>query len=499
MTAELPSVPTRFIGFDSGGEVFLAQGRVLRGIYRGNGVLYRKVLRTCETHDLFRFGIVATRESHTNPHLDLPYDLVLEHERIPFVSYPHEWSASMLKAAALFHIDLYIELGAHSLTIKDWHPYNILFKGTEPVFVDFTSIIPINNLQDEAYLTPPHVPAPFQHIWGTTSAYFYEMYQRMFIPYFLLPLYLMHQRRYQQARRRMLETALNASRSVIQKREVFPGISPARLSYEAKVLFKRLALIHRGQLKRRFWQIVREEVSRLNVSVTKSNYTNYYKAKEEGFAFEPSQSWTNKQTVVYETIRQLKPATVLDVACNTGWFSVLAAKLGCQVVAFDIDEACMNLLYTRAKREELSILPLAVEFTDLTPDVFPIQYEDEERRRLISDEFPLLLATEKRLRCDMVLALAIIHHLVMGQNRNFHQIVQSLSALSKKYLVLEFIPRDDRLIVLEPDFFPALKSHPNAFDWYTQSNLIVELKRYFQKIKVTKSFPASRTILICSK
>lgn len=124
--------PTRFVGFDVGGEVFLSQGRVLRGIYPGNSALYREVLRTCEVHDLFRFGIVATRELHVNPHPDMPYDLVLEHERIPCVSYPHEWPASMLKATALFHIDLYTELGPYGLTIKDWHPYNILFKATKP-------------------------------------------------------------------------------------------------------------------------------------------------------------------------------------------------------------------------------------------------------------------------------------------------------------------------------------------------------------------------------
>ncbi|MGB8707609.1 MAG: class I SAM-dependent methyltransferase [Dehalococcoidia bacterium] len=498
MSAEPSGAPVRFVGFDSGGEVFLNQGRVLRGIYPGNGALYRKVLHACEAHDLFRFGIVATRELHVNPYPDLPYDLVLEHERIPFISYPHEWPASMLKAAALFHIDLYTELGRQGLTIKDWHPYNILFKGTEPVFVDFTSIIPTDNLQDEEYLTPPPILAPLQHLWGTTSTYIFEMYWLMFVPYFLLPLYLMQRGRYQQARRRMLETTLNASRSVLRKPEVFAGICPARLSYDVNLLLKMLALLDRRPLKPHFWRIVRGEVRCLNVSVTKSNYTAYYKAKEEELAFEPSQSWTNKQAVIYEVIRQLKPATVLDVASNTGWFSVLAAKQGCQVVAFDVDEACMNVLYAQAKREQLPILPLVVDLTNLTPDVFPLEYEDE-KHSLIGGEFPLLLATEKRLSCDMVLALGIIHHMALGQNQSFAQIAQLLSALSKKYLVLEFVPRDDRLIVSELAFFPALKSRPNGFDWYTQENLILELKRHFQSIKVTKSFPDARTILICSK
>jgi hypothetical protein len=136
---------------------------VLRGIYPGNGALYRQVLRTCEAHDLFRFGIVATREADVNPCPSLSYDLVLEHERITFVSYPHEWPAYMLKDAALFHIDLYRKLAEHGLTIKDWHPYNILFKAAEPIFVDFASVIPVENLSKEEYLTPPRSPRFFQY------------------------------------------------------------------------------------------------------------------------------------------------------------------------------------------------------------------------------------------------------------------------------------------------------------------------------------------------
>src|SRR5688500_4898470 len=90
----------RLVGFDTAGEPFVSGDRVLRGIYRGNADTVRRVLRTCEKHDLFSHGIVATRELAENPHPELAYEMVLEHERIPFVSYPHEWSASMFKEAA---------------------------------------------------------------------------------------------------------------------------------------------------------------------------------------------------------------------------------------------------------------------------------------------------------------------------------------------------------------------------------------------------------------
>jgi len=297
----------------------------------------------------------------------------------------------------------------------------------------------------------------------------------------------------------MLETTLHTNRSTIRKREVFLGFGRKRFAYDFRTLLKRLALVKRGPLKQQFLRSIRKEVDSLNVSLPKSDYSGYYKAKREDGAFDDSTSWSEKQRVVYEAIREFKPATVLDVGSNTGWFSVLAAKQGCQVVALDTDESCMNVLYAKAKREQLPILPLVMNLTNMTPDVFPIEYGDEEESTLIGGEFPLLLAAEKRLRCDMVLALAIVHHLALGQNQSFSQIAQSLSVLSKKHLVLEFVPRDDPLIVSEPDFFPALKAHPDEFDWYTLDNLNLELRRYFGEIRIEQSFPDPRTILICSK
>jgi SAM-dependent methyltransferase len=499
ITSDIADTFIRFVGFDSGGEAFLNQDRVFRGIYSGNGALYRKVLRTCEEHDLFRFGIVATREASVNPHSDEPYDLVLEHERISFISYPHEWPASMLKTAALFHIDLYRELGPYGLTIKDWHPYNILFKGINPVFVDFTSIIPIENLPNETYLTPPHVPLLFQQVWNTTSAYFYEMYQRMCVPYFLLPLYLMHRREHARARTRMSETILNASSQAITRREVFPDLSVDGLRYKAWGFLRKLALAESGPVKRRFLKLLQSEVQALSVSLRSSAYSNYYALKGEEFGFEPSPEWTSKQRIIYEMIKRLQPQTVLDIGSNTGWFSVLAAKLGCQVVAIDTDEACMDSLFGRAKRGALSVLPLVMDITNPTRDIPPLAYEGEPSHSLIGGEFPLILSAHKRLKCDMVLALAIVHHLALGEGLRFQEIVKILSAFTNKYLLIEFVARNDPLILAEPTFFPAFNADQYRFDWYTLDNFVQELSLCFRQIEIKGSHPESRVILICEK
>ncbi len=90
MTAASPETSVRrLVGFDTAGEPFVSGDRVLRGIYRGHAESVRHVLTVLIKNDLFKHGIVATRELGENPHRELDYEMVLEHERIPFITFPH--------------------------------------------------------------------------------------------------------------------------------------------------------------------------------------------------------------------------------------------------------------------------------------------------------------------------------------------------------------------------------------------------------------------------
>jgi hypothetical protein len=218
----------RLVGFDNAGEPFLSDGRILRGIYSGHASEVRAVLAVCEENDLFRHGIVHTRELPVNPHPELAYETVLEHERIPFITYPHEWSAQMFKDAALFHITLFEELGRHGLTLKDWSPLNILFSGTRPVFVDFTSIIPLSGLAAQSHLQGTGIPERIGRFWDPVARSIYRMYRLMFEPMFGLPLVMMERGKHAEARRRIYETTLNSADSVITREEVFADDERAR-------------------------------------------------------------------------------------------------------------------------------------------------------------------------------------------------------------------------------------------------------------------------------
>jgi len=490
---------SRLVGFDDIGETFVSNGRVLRGVYPGNAAGVRNVLQTCTEHDLFKAGIVATREIEDRPHADLGYEMTLEHARVPFVTFPHEWPASMLHAAAKFHVALFQRLGQHGMTLKDWHPYNILFDGTEPVFVDFTSIIPAADLPKQGYLRDAKASSGFASSWDEYSAALYRMYRLTYEPYFGLPLAMMQRGRHAEARERLMATPLNATDSGMLRGEVFAGQRAARARYELNDLRLRMALTEKGPVKKKFFALLAKMLDGMHVAVRGSAYSSYYADKKEAFASEPSVDWTNKQNVVHDALVRFSPATVLDIGSNTGWFSLLAAKLGSNVVGVDLDEACIDSLFAAAKRERLPVLPLVANLMVPPPDIFAKTFADEPSLSRIGGDKALYPSPEKRLACEMVMALAIVHHLALGQGHSFERIAATLSGLATRYLCVEFVQREDRMVVDDPGFFPAMVRSPRSFDWYNVDGFVAALREHFSEIHVLQSYPDTRLMLVCSK
>lgn len=487
------------MGFDTAGEPFLSGDRVLRGIYPGEAATVRRVLKSCQENDLFRHGIVATRELPENPHPEFHYELVLEHDRIQFITYPHEWSASMFKEAALLHIALYERLHEHGLTLKDWHPHNILFDGTRPVFVDFTSIVPIEDLPKQPHLLSGKPPLGMTRSWDPTAKAVYEMYRLMYEPYFGLPLAMMHRGMHAQARRRMYETTLNAGDSVITRREVFGDSVTGRFVYEMDERFLHGALIEKGTRKSRFFHLLRRTIASRRAALTGSAYSSYYEEKGEAFASTPDAAWTNKQHGVYSALTRFRPRSVLDLGSNTGWFSMLAASLGSSVIAVDLDEASIDRLFLDASHAGLDVLPLVANLTDPLPALRARTYEHEPSRSLIGEDAPVVSPPNERLRCDMVMALALVHHLALGQGMSFGQIAAVFAGLATKYLCVEFVGIDDAMITSDPGFFPAYHRAAGSFGWYTRPNFVAALKEHFGEIEILPSHPESRGLIVCSK
>src|SRR5215216_3157368 len=130
---------------DTDGRLFWWRGDLYRGIRAPQAPFYSKLLRDGVIQNLVEAGLLINTQPAT---LSVDgYEMVVRHDKVPFVSYPNEWCVEMFKDAALAILDLEIELTKRGLTLKDGHPWNLLFNGCKPVYVDLTSI---QTTRDEA-------------------------------------------------------------------------------------------------------------------------------------------------------------------------------------------------------------------------------------------------------------------------------------------------------------------------------------------------------------
>lgn len=140
-------IPSRFMstasrtihGLDGASQVCLAGDRVFRIVLPEGAGVVRKIIDEKLFDVLVSYGVVKTKVA-VGTELDGRGEFVLEHERIPFVTHPAEWTPQMVREAALFLVTLSLQLKKHGLMLKDNHLLNVTFRRGKPVFLDFGSI-----------------------------------------------------------------------------------------------------------------------------------------------------------------------------------------------------------------------------------------------------------------------------------------------------------------------------------------------------------------------
>lgn len=423
---------------DPSGYVFLRDGRVFRAVdddcygllseLHSDGVLpelmdQRWIVRTDFVKDEALGALL--RSEHPG------YDHFLAHESLWPITYPYEWSLSMLADAGARTLDLQMRLLEARCALKDATAYNIQFVAGQPVFIDLSSIERPKRLD----------------IWFALG---------QFAQMFLFPLLLCRYRGWDL--RSYFRGAL-CGRSIEDVADGFRGLVRFRPS-----VFVDLTLplwLHRwaergDRARRQVLEQRRENTDaqmlnlrRLRRKVLKladgykphgvwSEYTsicNYERAAEEG-----------KKSLVAQFLQETRPERVLDLGCNTGEYSRLAAERGAQVVAVDGDHDAVEMLYRSLREDPAPIAPMVVDLANPSPGI-----------GLMNEERPPFL---ERIRADCVLALALIHHLIVSANLPLPAICDLLCRLTRRDLVLEFVPTDDsmfqRLMKFRVDLFGDL-------------------------------------------
>ncbi|MCY2965165.1 MAG: class I SAM-dependent methyltransferase, partial [Planctomycetota bacterium] len=339
----------------------------------------------------------------------------LEHDRIPFISYPYEWTFGMLRDAALSQLTLLQRALAEGFTIKDGTAYNTQWRGVQPTFIDVASF--------ERW--PVGIPWTGYRQFCQTFLYplFFQAYKNVaFHPWLrgrldgIAPEDFNNLCSWRDLFRRgvfvhaFLHARLQSSRA-IGNTDVRKSLS--RDGLEAKMVLNTVGSLHRL-------------VEKLKWKAARSTWSDYAPAYTDD-------DWTLKQQFVRDVLRQVAPAQVWDLGCNTGTFSRLAAEQADCVVALDGDHLAVEKLYQSLRAESGSlaarrILPLVGNVVDSSPD---LGWRGTERK-----------SWAHRGRPDLVLALALVHHVVLGAGVPLAEFIDWLASLGGA-VVLEFVDKED--------------------------------------------------------
>ena len=459
---------------DPNGRVFEWQGEIYRLLEPNYAARWKELTDQGMISDLIRDGLLVESEL-TNLTVESGR-AILRHRRIPVVSYCYEWVPGMLKDAALVTLELCIRLAEKGLTLQDGHPWNLLFDGTKPIYIDASSI----------------VPARDDILWAP--------YQQ-FCNFFLFPLYLYAAGRDRPARWLLrdylagvtdddLLSALPVSFKLLHPRRTL-NVSFPKL---ASKLFERLPdefqqrllsvskTVNSGpgnvKLKLKFLESLRKDINGLRLDTDASRWAKYYGTTDTNY-FHTDLSpgdWQRKQAAVGKILADLRPGSVLDVGANTGHYAKMAANNGARVTACETDVSALAQCYVEARKDKLNILPLTVNVFSTSPT---------PGRGGVASPPPT-----ERFRCDLVMGLAVIHHVVAIQRIPIARISEIFAALSNRWLLLEFAAP------LKPKI--GASAVPSLDD-YTADDLESCLKQNFYSVSHLPSYPDERKLFLCEK
>ncbi len=479
-------------GYDNRGIVYDAGDVIVRKINAEDFPEIENLYNIYEQMNLHQLGIVETEIDRENN--------LLKHRK-HIVSYPYEWTANMYKDAVLFHLKLFSALDKLGLTLKDALPNNIVFDFHKPVFVDFVSIVCKDKLHNELWLIKDTNYADLR----------FAVFNRMFIPHILVPFLAIGKKDYTLSRKLLSKNACNCGEREPQwddlKRSNLWRFKSFVQAWFKCLLFKNdFAHIKQAKylLKLKeslgfldFNKRMLEFVKGVDVTPSRSGYATYYHDKNEDFDFDDQTGWKMKQKNIYGLINETKPKRVLDIGANTGWFSMLAEKEGSEVIATDVDESSIDILYLKAQEKGLKILSILLPFEDFEKKIFGVSYNEKDYEGRDFENTPLFLPATERLKSDMVLCLGLLHHLILGKGNDIDAVFRILSKLAEKMLVLEFVNLSDNLIQGEPSFFKSINN-------YSEHNYKIDIVRnaglkYFKSVRVMDSDTKTRKLLIFNK
>jgi hypothetical protein len=452
------SLPSSFR--DPSGFLFVEEGSLYRQVNQAYRESYDHLMGSGLYDSLSEAGLLIRHEEADLKlaRTDQVYR-VLEPELVPFVSYPYEWCFSQLQDAALLTLKVHKKALDFEMTLKDASAYNVQFVRGRPILIDTLSF----DLYEEG------------QPW---AAY------RQFCQHFLAPLALMSRRdvRLGQLSRTYIDgVPLDLASLLLPSRTrlSFPLLSHIHLHARSQSHFaERTVDVKRRKMNRlSFLGLIdnlESAVRKLKWQPEGTLWGDYQ--EEDSYA---ADAFEHKQRLVGEFLDRLQPSIVWDLGANVGLFSRLASDRGILTISFDVDPGCVeqNYLESKRKREE-KILPLLLDLTNPSP---AIGWQHEERMSLV-----------ERGPADVVLCLALIHHLAIANNLPFAKIADFLASIGDS-LIVEFAPKTDQRVQR------LLSTREDIFTDYTRDAFETTFQQYFEKQTSAQLEGSERTMYLMTR
>ena len=445
---------------DPAGFVFSQGGLVYRQVNQVYAASYNQLMDSGLYRALVEKGLLVPHEEVSSIALTQGGYKIIQTAQIRFFSYPYEWCFSQFKDAALATLRIQKIAIEHGMSLKDASSFNIQLVQGRSCLIDSLSFETFD-------ATQPWV------------AY------RQFCQHFLAPLAL------------MAKTDHRLSKLALGYIDGVPLDLASKLlpwtTYFSPSLLTNLHLHAKAQSK---------YADKADGAVKKSNMTRFQHlaildsltSAIKGLTWAPGgtewadyytftnysdQTFSQKEKVVTDFIAEAGAKNLYDLGANMGHFSRLASKQGIPTYAFDIDHSAVEKNYLQIKKDkETNLFPLLLDLTAPTP---AIGWANEERHNLF-----------ERGSADVVMALALIHHLSISNNLPFAKVAAAFARLGQ-HCIIEFVPKEDsqvkKLLATREDIFPE----------YDLEHFELEFSNYFTVIKKVSLAPDCRTMFLLKR
>ena len=435
---------------DPSGWVFQEDGRIFRRINAAGMPDWDRFIQSGLAEKLLDGkAVIPFREiSREND------SLTLELEKLPFISYPYEWSFSQLRDAGLLTLGIMRKALKHDMMLKDASAFNIAFRNGRPVFMDHTSFT--------VYRENEPWPA-----------------YRQYVMHFLAPLLLMREvdlRCLSLFESDIGGIPLDLASRLLPRRTYFNFNTLIHIHlhaafdhrYSSDVRSRKLPEMPRNRLENLI-RSLEDFTGSLKIPGQSTQWEEYYEKNSYSEA-----SFRFKKVRTAKICRELMPGVTLDLGANSGVFSEIASQYSGQVIACDIDPQAVEQLY-RLNREKIpNLQPVLLDLNNPTPDVGVF---NEERQSFFA-----------RSRADLVLGLALIHHLRISGNWTLDRIVRLFSSNAPHALV-EFVPLDDIQVKR------LIRGRESIFTDWTLDNMTAAFRKEYQRVETVGIPGCTRTLI----